>query len=249
MKLNIYNKFNNLKDRILNAIYPNTIRCIFCGDELTKNNRNFTCENCYNSLPLISASCDRCGLPMEDRFNGICPDCRRNNYFFNRAVSVFVYKDEVVNVVHKMKYNSVPDLADKLANFLVEAYARLDVNADIITFVPMHKEKQKARGYNQAELLAKFVAEKFKIPCLDLTYKIKDNPTQTALGFKERKENIKNVFEFNSVYKPDIKNKTILLIDDIFTTGATCNELTKIIKNAGAKDVFVLTLARSIVDI
>lgn len=246
MKVSAIEKFNKIKSALIDAVYPSTLKCVFCEDELGKNPHNFTCKHCFKNLPFIAECCSKCGMVMLEEFNGICPDCRNNNYYFDRAISVFIYKDEIVRTIHNLKYNGDKPLAEKLATYLIEAYATTEFNADIITAVPMHPNKLKVRGYNQAELLAQAVAEKFNIPYLPLCRKVVDNPTQTALSYMERKTNIKGVFAFNAEYKQDVKNKIVLIIDDIFTTGATSNELTSIIKKAGANKVYVLTLGRSV---
>lgn len=238
--------WKKLKENILDIIYPRHIKCIFCGEELNDKSHNDTCERCLKSLPFITHSCARCGAPVALDNDGVCLNCKANNFDFILARSVFEYRDRVASVVHKFKYNSMKFLYEPLANYLCEYLSRWDISPDIITCVPLFKSKEKARGYNQSELMARHLAEKSEIHFHILCAKIVDNTSQTKLNLKQRKENVKGVFKFIDDCKPLIKDKTILIIDDVYTTGSTCNELSKIIKSKGAKEIYVLTLAHGL---
>ena len=109
----------------------------------------------------------------------------------------------------------------------------------------MFKKKQKLRGYNQAKLLAEEFAKHAKLPIFDFCEKIVDNTSQTELDFKSRRENVKDTFKFRTELKNEIKDKVVLVIDDIFTTGATSNEICKVLLENGAKECFVLTLSHT----
>ncbi len=240
------NKLKKFKDYILDLLYPRHIKCIFCGNELNENSYNDTCEECMNSLPFITHSCLRCGAPVGDDNSGVCLNCKSSNFDFKLARCVFSYKDKIISVIHKFKYNRMKFLSEPLGKFLCEYFATWDINPDIITSVPLHLSKLKRRGYNQSECIARFLSEKYNIPYYDLCVKIVNNISQTELDLKQRKENVKNVFKFNNEYKKEVKDKTVLIIDDVYTTGSTCNELSKIILSAGAKEIYVLTLAHGL---
>lgn len=238
--------FGKLKENILDLLYPRHIKCIFCGEELNEKSYNDTCETCLKTLPFITHSCSRCGAPVALDNDGVCLNCKANNFDFNLARSVFAYSDKVVAVVHKFKYSKMKFLYEPLANYLCEYLSTWEISPDIITCVPLYVSKQKKRGYNQSELMARRLAGKLNIPFHILCTKIVDNMSQAELNLKQRKENVKGVFKFNSEYRRMIKDKSILIIDDVYTTGSTSNELSKMIKSNGAKGLYVLTFAHGL---
>lgn len=112
---------------------------------------------------------------------------------------------------------------------------------DLVLPVPLHKKRLRHRGFNQSALLARHVAKRISIPLItDCLVRVKDTVPQVGLHAKERKKNIKNAFE---VRNKCIEAKRLMLIDDVFTTGATVRECSKVLKKAGAKDIYVVTLA------
>ena len=116
---------------------------------------------------------------------------------------------------------------------------------DIIIPVPISKKRFKERGYNQSHLIAVDLAKTLEMKYLkDGLLKIKDNPAQSSLNQDERENNVKNVYKLNTIYKDKVYLKKILLVDDIFTTGSTANECSRILKEAGASQVGILTIAK-----
>ncbi len=241
-------KIKEIKNFLLDMLYPRHIKCIFCGEELNEKSYNDTCEKCLKELPFITHSCLRCGGPIGESNDGVCLNCKANNFEFKLARSVFSYKDKIISVIHKFKYGGMKFLEEPLGNYLCEYFSTWDINPDIITSVPLNDNKLKRRKFNQSECMARILSNRNNIPYFNLCTKIVDNISQTELNFKERKENVKNVFRFNSEYKKEIKDKIVLIVDDVYTTGSTCNELSKIIIEAGAKEVFVITLAHGLGD-
>ncbi len=240
------NKFiNNLKEFILNLIYPKHIKCIFCDEELDERAKFDTCYKCAGNLPYITRPCLRCGKQINEGNDLVCYDCKKVNYSFISAHSVFEYKDEIISAVHKFKYSSQKFLYEPFAEYMCEKFATLNLSPDIITAVPLHINRERERGYNQAKLLATFISKKFNMKYLDLCEKIKDNTSQTELDYKMRQENVKDVYKLLKNERKFIKGKSILLIDDIFTTGATTNEISKLLKSAGAKEINILTFAHA----
>lgn len=242
------NVFKKLGFYIKKVIYPNGIKCIFCGDELNQNEYNSTCENCLKILPFVDRCCEKCGNPFEKDDIGVCFSCKTNNYYFEQARSVFKYKDEVLQTIHRFKYHNGKYLFKPLAKYMLDYFATQNLIVDCVSFVPMFKKKEKLRGYNQAKLLAEEFAKNVKLPVYNFCEKIVDNTSQTELDYKSRRENVKNTFAFRKELKNEIKDKVILLIDDIFTTGATSNEICKVLIEKGAKKCFVLTLAHTMLE-
>lgn len=174
-------------------------------------------------------------------------------------------------MIHNFKYNSVLDLKEKLGKMLSNAYKQSfrakrgitdeyrnwhspeillasrrlaqDDNNTIITFVPLHPARFARRGYNQAEILAEVVSQRLKIPSLNLLRKVKNTKRQVGMVGRKRRQNLKGVFRIRNSKKPEIKGKKIIIIDDIATTGATLNECAKVLKEAGAKEVWGLVIA------
>ena len=248
MKIETKQKWNEWKEKILDILYPRHIKCIFCGEELNEKSINDTCEKCFNELPFLHHVCKRCGAPISENNDGICLNCKENNFDFSLARSVFAYDDQIVKVVHKYKYGGMRFLYEPLGDFLCDYFSTWDIAPDIVTAVPLYKAKEKSRGYNQSKLMAKLIAKKFSIPYYDLCVKVKNNVSQTELDLKKRKQNVKDVYEFDTKYRSILKGKIILLIDDVYTTGSTSSEMSRILKHAKAKEIYVLTLAHGLRD-
>lgn len=229
-----------------NLIFPRHLKCIFCGDELNSKAINDTCENCHDNLPKLEHFCLRCGGPVEDNNDGVCFNCKANNFNFVKARSVFAYSGDIVKVIHKFKFGRSKYLYEPMAEYMCDVFSKWDISVDIITSVPLHKNREKVRGYNQSKLLAEFIAEKFNIKYLDLVEKVVDNTAQATLDMKSRRENVKDVYKPIVETRDEVKGKTILLIDDIMTTGATSDAVSKVLLEMKAKEIFVLTFAHSV---
>lgn len=243
------NKLKKFKDYLIKLIYPNHIKCIFCGDELSQRSYNDVCENCFETLPFIENFCERCGDVIPKDSFGVCSRCKINNFNFVYARSVFEYKNEVLNAVHGFKYSGKKYLFKPFARFMAEYYARQNLFVDFVTSVPMFELKEKERGYNQATLLAEEFSRLTNVPFVDCCAKVVDNVSQASLDFKDRQENVVDTFAFKPEFRKVVKGKTILLIDDIFTTGATSNEVCKVLLEGGAKACYVLTLAHTVLEV
>jgi len=151
-----------------------------------------------------------------------------------------------MSAIHKYKYSHEKYLLEPFGNLLSKSLASWNINPDYITAVPLHPNRIKERGYNQAKCMAEVVSNNFSIPYLDICEKVVDNLSQASLPLKDRRDNVKDVYKIISATRKKIKDKTILLIDDVYTTGSTVSEIARIMKNAGAKNVYVLTLAHAV---
>jgi ComF family protein len=166
------------------------------------------------------------------------------NKYYDEMIYLFKYKD-VRNLILKYKFNNKAFLSNTFSKIILKNknLCRNLKFYDIIIPVPMYKIKKQKRGYNQTELITKKIAKNLGIyEDSKVLLKIKNTRTQSKLNEKQRYENIKNVFFINNIEK--IKDKKIILFDDIITTGATINECAKILKQNGAKSVVVLALAK-----
>ena len=226
---------------ISEIFYPSDIKCVVCGEELPYKNRYGICPRC--ELSYNTKYCLRCGRAIKNMAE-YCDYCMNNSFYFDMARSPLVYHENVVKMVHKLKYGGAGYLAEKMAMFMADTFYECQFYADYVTFVPMHPKKQMKRGYNQAELIARFVAEKINVPLLPTLERIKFTTNLARMTKKERADAIDGAYSF-CADKNLIVGKNILLIDDVFTTGATSNQCAMMLKKAKCNKVFVLTFATS----
>lgn len=238
-------KLKQFVDDILQVVYPDDYKCIFCGKELVSPVPTRTCKECEKCLPFIKGNiCLICGDRVEGLSN-YCLRCKEQVRYFTVARAPFVFDGKISNAIHKFKYENAKYLFKPMASFMSKVYFENNFKPEIILAVPMFRSREVSRGYNQAKLLAKELSKLVDVPLFeDILIKEKNTPAQTELSFFERQENLKDVFK---VVKPEkIKGKNILLVDDVMTTGSTANYCCKSLTQAGAEKVFVLTLARTL---
>jgi ComF family protein len=171
-----------------------------------------------------------------------CDRCQNENYNFDLARAPFEYAGEVVHIVHRLKYGGARYLAETFAQFMADTYFEQKLEADFVTFIPMYHKKEKNRGYNQAELIAKSVAEIIGLPLIPTLERVKQTTNFAKMNRSQRAEAVKGVYAL-SVDKSELKGKRVLLIDDVFTTGATVNECSALLKSAKCNKVSILTFA------
>ena len=219
--------------QIINLFFP--ARCPVCN-EIGQRHLHL-CERCEKEVERINDRCLGCGLPRTS-----CR-CSRNNFSLCLA-SPFLYKDNVRNAIHRFKFGGETDLATFFGKEVAEcvAFEFGDVKFDVITCVPQTKKKHRKRGYNQSALLAKQISHELSIPFDELLlFKTRETTDQHDLKGKDRINNLKNAFAAEN--EDAVKGKTILLCDDIKTTGATLNECRKTLLKAGATAVCCATIA------
>lgn len=222
-------------------IYPSDIKCIICGDDLPRKNRYNVCDRC--ELAFNVKFCLTCGRAMKNLAD-YCDECQNDKHYYDLARAPLRYEDEVVTIVHRLKYGGAKYLAETFAQFMADTFFEEKLDADIITFVPMHKSKQKSRGYNQAEEIAKAIGILLNLPVVSLLERVKKTKNFAKMNRRERAEAIEGVYALNAD-KATVKGKKILLIDDVFTTGATVNECARLLKSGKCDKVSVLTFATS----
>lgn len=217
--------------------------CICCKHECDQDNELRLCSKCLENIPFTKDNyCLRCGEIINGNYD-YCINCKNHEYEFDRARSVFAYTPYTSPMIMRFKYNGYKSYAPYLAKLLVNYYSTSDLIVDVVTFVPMPVKREKARGYNQAKELCREFSLLSGLPVIDCLVRIKDNFKQSTLNAKERAENIKG--SFACINKQLVKNKDILIIDDVLTTGATANECAKVLNRAGARSVSVLSLAKT----
>ena len=187
--------------------------------------------------------CLRCGEIIKGDYD-FCIKCKERGFDFDYARSVFAYTDLTANMIMNFKYNGCKDYAKPFANLMKDFFATSDLFADRVTFVPMPKKREKERGYNQAYELAKEFSKLTEIPLINVLERTKENVKQATLSAEDRRKNIKGSFKV--INKGLVEAHDILIIDDVMTTGATTSECAKVLIKAGARNVQVLTLAKTI---
>jgi len=216
-----------VKEIILNLIYPNV-----CG----------ICEKiCKESL------CKKCELILEKyKINSIQKCTNNKKVHFDYCINMLKYESIIREKIIDFKFNEKAYLYRTFAKIMLkdEKICRfLQKYCDIIVPVPMYKNKEKLRGYNQTILIAKELSKNLQIPINIKTFdKIRNTETQSTLTKTKRVENVKGAYEV--LEANNIIEKRVILFDDIYTTGSTLNECSKVLKKAGAKSVVVLTLAK-----
>lgn len=239
-------ELRDLKNKFLDLLYPEGIKCIMCDEELFDDNPYFICEDCFKTLPRIEKFCERCGNSIhENDLAKVCNSCKGKELYFEQARAPFEYKDKIAFLIQKLKFSNGKYLAKPLANFLADELYCFKHKPEIIIPVPMTDKKKKIRGFNQCELLANELSNITQIETsFDVVCKIKETKEQVKLSFNERQENLNDCFVVKN--KIIIKDKIVLLIDDVYTTGATAKNISKVLLNAGARKVYVLTIAHTV---
>jgi competence protein ComFC len=219
---------------IIAFIFPK--RCCLCGKTIPTNVR--ICENCSEELPIIGGKiCKNCG-----REKGVCC-CKNKKFEFERCVAPFYYEGAVKKGIWRYKYRNKQYAAGAFAYYTAKTVHNefADINFDIITAVPMSKKEYANRGYNQSVLFARLLAKELDIKYRDVLIKTLDTKPQQSCNATQRWANIFGVFKATDI--SNIKDKTILLVDDISTTFATLNECAKMLKLAGAKHIYCVAIA------
>jgi len=171
----------------------------------------------------------------------VCVSCHGKGFHFSHNRAAFVYADIVRDLLHELKFRNKKHIAQGLGRLWAEIAADL-VSADaLLVPLPMHRKKQRERGFNQAEVLAVELSKKRNIPMANVLERIADTPPQSGLHPKLRAENVMGAFGIRPGFNP--RGQHYILVDDIYTTGASLNECAKTLKDAGAADVSCMTLA------
>ncbi|MCX7981785.1 MAG: ComF family protein [Syntrophales bacterium] len=232
---------------LLNCIFPP--RCAVCDNLMNESERGLICPTCAGEIKYVSPPwCPICGLPYRPPdVNHICGECIKDPPVYQIARALGIYEPPLLELIHKFKYRGYRTIGKYLGKMMAERYFKdLDFSSlDLIIPVPLHNGKLRRRSFNQALVLAKEVSKKYNIPCRDALLKRTVNTkSQVALPKEERKKNVRGAFSLTNAH--EIKDKNILLIDDVYTTGGTVNECARLLLEKGAKSIYVCTLARTV---
>ena len=238
MKVN----FKELEEELRALFADRSYTCDSCGAEVFNYPKQRLCEKCNESLSRNnSKTCPKCGRKLVSE--GVCLTCKKSLPLFKKGISPLVYEGEVSELVNRLK-NGQRYLAWLLGEEIAE---RLKTDEEfstdlLVVGVPMTQSKRCERGYNQAEELAKVISKRLGLECdLEVLEKRKDTIGQKHLNYKERKKNLEGSIFVHKRVK--VRDRRILLVDDILTTGATGNECSRVLLSAGAKEVIFVTVA------
>jgi ComF family protein len=235
--------------RILDFVLPTS--CSFCNDPVGDSAIPYFCAACWADFTrILGPVCPSCGRPFDSPEalsyspDHVCLACRRDPPLFDQALSVGYFEGSLREAVHQLKYRPCRSLGRHLGEWMA-GHVRLVSEIDIIMPVPLHTTRLRQRGFNQALLLAKSMSETHRIPfSCDNLYRKRDTRPQVELTGAERIQNVAGAF---SLRQPgDIADRRIVLIDDVYTTGATMNECAAVLKQAGAAQIYAFTLARAL---
>jgi ComF family protein len=230
---------------LLTLVFPED--CRVCETPLTTISRIPVCSTCLRSPEPLRADafCEACRTPFADDSsldaNGLCAVCRSELPKFDSAYSFGAYDGVLRKLIHLFKYGKVETLAQPLGQLLVQALP-LEERFEVVIAMPMHPWKKWQRGFNQSELLAEPVARRLGLKLCRNLRRSRVTKPQAGLNEAERRENLKDSFV---VKRPEeVAGKRVLLVDDVFTTGATLRAAGKALKSANVRRVSALTLAR-----
>jgi ComF family protein len=242
-------QFQELLDGILNIIYPE--RCLICASPIARRRDCGVCAECWRKtaeLRIKPPRCSSCGLPFhnfQDDSEHLCGECILHPPPYSGARSFGYYSAELSTLIHGLKFHGRRNLTGLLGPLLADVFVEnWDRECfDIVTPVPLHPKRQRERGYNQSELLARSLSQRIAISCYPCLRRIRPTAPQVGLTDIQRRENVRKAFLCRN--PGFVRGKRILLVDDVMTTGATVSSAAQALLDGGALRVSILTLARA----
>ncbi len=231
-----------LVDPVLAVVFPS--ECPACGRLLVQVGRGPLCEPCWQALPRHRALVCGCGLPLAAGLSA-CPRCRRGHQVFAAGCSLGPYEGPLRVVIHELKFSGRRRAAGRLAAALLEdaAVRRLVATSDVLVPVPLHPRRVRERGFNQAALVAQELARRAdRACCPDALVRRLDTVPQAGLSAAARRRNVRAAFAVRR--KASVAGRTVTLVDDVVTTGATALACGRELVAAGAREVRLLAVAR-----
>lgn len=234
-------RFSGLWHSLTDLVFPKS--CQACGAVLPPE-RRWLCADCAALAERVGENCcPRCGKPNPGE---ICYDCATHDFAFREARALWLYTPSIRALIHALKYQGMTRVAGALLDMAEDGWQDWPIfrDAETIVPIPLHPVRQRQRGYNQAECIARALSHRCGLPVADhAAIRMKATPSQTQLLPDERRKNLESAFH---VEKPNaIRGKTVLIVDDVMTTGATVNSLSKALTTCGAREVLVFTIARA----
>ena len=231
-------QFKYLTKNLINFVFPPV--CVNC-----KKPGQLLCADCQAEILWLSEPiCDHCGRVVSKNVKR-CPACKQVPLFPVKQVrAAAVFCEPIPTIIHQLKYKGYFSLAEPLADLMVDAWPRWEMVVDLVVGVPLHPQRQKKRGYNQSDLLARYFAQKLQLVDDELALqRVRNTPPQVGLSANDRQFNVDNAFRADEAR---VAGKRVLLIDDVCTTGSTLKAAADALVAAGAKQVSGYCLARAL---
>ena len=231
---------------LLDVILPPI--CHICHSFIPNAGTLHICPTCRDLLPLVlSPLCPVCGIPFVGTgSNHRCGVCLTTPPHFDTARAPFLYEGSIRDLIHSFKYSQKTHLRNPLALLALEEIGNLwaEQNPHLIIPVPLHRSRLRLRGFNQAVLLGRVISQHLSLPMqTDVLVRTRPTEPQIDLSAAKRRVNVKGAFAIDKPCR--VTGKTILLLDDVMTTGSTLDECAHVLKNAGAESVIAATIART----
>ena len=226
-----------LQEKLVDFFFPR--RCVGCG-----KSGNFLCAGCSQKLPgLLRPFCQKCGKPESS--GGLCPACWGQETAIDGIRSVFRFEGTIRQAIYELKYRNLKAISGCLATLMASYLGDNPVHGEVLVPVPLHPRRLRERGYNQSSLLARELGKLIELPVIDDgSHRLKDSlPQARTTTVEERRRNVANAFACRDDM---LGGRSVILIDDVCTSGATLEACAKAVKDAGAVSVWGLTLAREI---
>ncbi len=238
----------NFVSKLVEAFFPS--HCLACEKIISRD--GLFCSECWLKLQFVTdPKCKICSYPFEIEIahaSPLCSKCLIKKPSYDKLLTIFRYNHVIKKIIGSFKYRDQTFLAKKFSKILADKARSEIVDCDFIVAVPLHPKKLRERKFNQAVFLCrnllKFFPEKIFYP--EMLLRMKNTRPQVELRKKEREKNLKRAFLVKPKYRDLVSGKKILLVDDVATTGATLENCAKELKRCGAKEVVVLTIAKTI---
>lgn len=238
---------------VTDLIFP--ALCKVCGKKTQldfKEGYPYLCEPCFKDIEFIEGDfCAKCGKPFESagtvREVGepLCYDCGHTKRYFEVARSAGKYEGVLKECIHKFKYGGVAGMKNIMGRMLFRTIEKELSDFDVVVPVPLHRKKLRERGFNQSELVARFLARRTgKMMLRNVFRKVNQTPSQMGLEREARLKNLKGSFAVAKKRGNNLDGRIVLLVDDVFTTGSTASECSKVLLENGARAVKVATIGR-----
>lgn len=243
MKLKkIINLFLKVERFCSDLLFPEDLKCVFCGKDVPDFQNKPFCERCEKDIVFNNGNrCLICDEPIENEAH-VCDRCQRRKFHFKKAFCPFVYEGTIRSGILAYKEDNHRFKAKTFAKYIADEIRTFDLQFDIITYIPMTLKKEKARSFNQSKLLAKELSRIFNVEVKDLFTKTRDDTPQKFLNYAERLKHLNGMYVLNNEkLKPTDK---VLIVDDILTTCSTVDYCASLISNK-VKDVYVCGIARN----
>ena len=224
--------------------------CVLCGGSASGSPGDCLdlCRHCYQQLPLNSSACRLCALPLPEHstVDAVCGRCLKKAPAFDYSLSILLYEQPVVWLVQQLKFNQCLThsrlLGEVMRDQVIDRIQCEEDPPQCLLPVPLSSQRQRERGFNQSIELARPLAKAIDLPLVcDIAQRTRHTERQTGLDAKQRHQNLRGAF---ALIKP-LHYEHVLIVDDVVTTGATVNELARVLKRAGVKRVGVLSVARA----